>query len=502
MVKGDELDANWVVGIVEVGVEEGGPGAVAGSSGEAQVEAQGTINYTATEFERLQELRRLAKAVVAPTSDDDVRLALRYLEEPVTYFGEDRVDRRDRLQDMLAKRLANGDDCSFIVKYGGSLSGSSQDVEMAEEDDEDDEEFYTPGDETLYHARKSIAEFSVGRAKARIDYQKKQFEIPLTRHVKLRRDVNDRLKQLDSYGQQSGFDRPVSAVKMSPDSSLIAVGDWSGSIKVLSATDMNPVLTCDGGHTEKVGGVAWHPDENSHLDFISGGLEGNVQLWSLKSNKPIGTLTGHEARVCKVDVHPTGRYAGSASFDYTWRLWDLETQKELLIQEGHSKEVFAVKFQGDGALAGSAGLDAIGRIWDLRTGKTIMILDGHIREIYSMDFSPNGYQVATGSADNSVIIWDLRQVKSLFTIPAHTKMVSDVKFFQGRNPLSPQSGSFLATSSYDNSVKLWSSDNWTLQHTLADTEKILSIDISNDMESIVAGRWDRYVKLYKMPEHL
>lgn len=443
-------------------------------------------------------MRRLAKAVIAPTADEDVRLALRYLKEPVTYFGEDRVDRRDRLQDLLAKKLANGDDCSFIMKYGGSLSGS-HDVEMAEEDDEDDEEFYTPGDDTLYQARKNIAEFSIERAKTRIDFQKKQSEIPLARHVKLRRDINAKLKQFDSYGQQSGFDRPVSAVKMSPDSSLIAVGDWSGSVKVLSATDMNPVLTCKGGHTEKVGGVAWNPEENSRLSFISGGLEGNVQLWSLKDDKPIGTLTGHEARVCKVDIHPSGRYAGSASFDYTWRLWDLETQKELLMQEGHSKEVFAMKFQGDGALAGSAGLDAIGRIWDLRTGKTIMILDGHIREIYSMDFSPNGYQIATGSADNSVIIWDLRQVKSLFTIPAHTKMVSDVKFFQGKTPQSTQAGTFLATSSYDNSVKLWSSDNWTLQHTLADTEKILSIDISNDMESIVTGRWDRYVKLWKVP---
>jgi U4/U6 small nuclear ribonucleoprotein PRP4 len=46
-------------------------------------------------------------------------------------------------------------------------------------------------------------------------------------------------------------------------------------------------------------------------------------------------------------------YAGSASFDGTWRLWDITTQKELLLQEGHSKEVYAVQFQDDGALSAS-----------------------------------------------------------------------------------------------------------------------------------------------------
>ncbi len=57
--------------------------------------------------------------------------------------------------------------------------------------------------------------------------------------------------------------------------------------------------------------------------------------------KPVGTLSGHSARVAKVAFHPLGLHVASASYDKTWRLWDVATQSELLLQEGHAKEVRA-----------------------------------------------------------------------------------------------------------------------------------------------------------------
>ena len=74
---------------------------------------------------------------------------------------------------------------------------------------------------------------------------------------------------------------------------------------------------------------------------------------SLRSDRPLATLKGHEARVARTAWHPSGAYVASASFDGTWRLWDVEKQNELLLQEGHSKEVYAIDFQDDGALVAS-----------------------------------------------------------------------------------------------------------------------------------------------------
>lgn len=133
------------------------------------------------------------------------------------------------------------------------------------------------------------------------------------------------------------------------------------------------------GHTDRIGGVAWHPQatltqSEDAVNLVSGGGDLNIHLWSLNrsaylapspclsliiiyvlyfSETPLATLSGHQGRICRVAFHPSGNYVASASFDTSWRLWDVNTSKELLLQEGHSQEVYSVEFQDDGALAAS-----------------------------------------------------------------------------------------------------------------------------------------------------
>ena len=132
------------------------------------------------------------------------------------------------------------------------------------------------------------------------------------------------------------------------------------------------------GHSDRVGGVAWHPQatlsqSEGSANLVSGAGDACVNVWSLNrfatsphvsvftpihplshSETPISVMKGHQDRICRVAFHPSGNYVASASFDTTWRLWDINTSKEILLQEGHSREVYAVEFQDDGALAASA----------------------------------------------------------------------------------------------------------------------------------------------------
>ncbi|CAH7686117.1 serine/threonine-protein kinase PRP4 [Phakopsora pachyrhizi] len=493
-----------------------------------------------------------SRQLVVPTNESAIRIRLRELGEPMTLFGERPEDRRDRLRYVLSQ---------IAEARGWELEkepGAGQDEENGEDEDmksdDENEEFYTEGSEELLSTRRFIAEFSLANARKRITRQKLEANLPLSKIMAARKAIYAELKTYTNLGSQVGDERPISMVRFSPNSQILATGSWTGTAKIWNVPSCTPYaeekdsINVFKGHSDRIGGLAWHPgatltQSSSSVNLMTGGADSKVQLWSLKSDQPLRTLEGHTARVCRVAFHPAGRHAASSSFDTTWRLWDIETGNELLVQEGHSREVYSLEFQSDGALLCSGGLDAIGRVWDLRSGKTVMVLDGHVKDILAIDFSPNGHQIATGSNDDNIRIWDIRTLKPVYTIPAHTSAVSDVKFFRAsaaegfKYPYTldvdgksqeerksaasflngsqsikteegaavseidvevPLSGLYLASCGYDGYVKLWSADDWQLIKALSSEAggKVMSVDIARDGKFMASGEWTRTFKLW------
>lgn len=449
-----------------------------------------------------------------PTDDGRVRARLREMGEPITLFGEGPPERRDRLRELLTTQAEQQE-----AQDGEGDTLMEQDDAEDRGADDQEEEFYTEGIKELLQARQDTARYSLPRAKARIARQKLESTIPLRTHIKHRKALKEHLQGFDLQGTQIAGERPVSIARFSPDGSIIAAGNWGGSIKLLNVPDLdNRGLL--RGHTDRVGGITWFPGallpESNHstdsVTLASGGGEGNVHLWSLNSDTPISTLSGHTGRVCRVEFHPSGRYLASASYDTTWRLWDVQTTTEVLLQEGHSREVYAVSFNTDGSLLASAGLDSIGRIWDLRTGRTVMILDGHIREIYALDWGVDGYRVLSGSGDGWVKCWDLRAVRGIGGVGAHKGVVSDLRWFKGqekpaaasvpmrddKGEVKPsRSGTFFVSSGFDKNVNIFSADDWGLVKSLSGhSGNVLSTDVSADGKWITSCGHDRTVKLW------
>ncbi|KZF23861.1 WD40 repeat-like protein [Xylona heveae TC161] len=457
--------------------------------------------------------RRRAAQIAVPTDDGRVRARLREIGEPVTLFGEGPAERRDRLRELLMQQ----------AEQRGEIDAEG-DTRMEEEEEEEEagienEEFYTEGIPELLAARRDIARYSLPRTKSRIETQKIESTISLRTHIKHRRAIKDKLQGFDLFGSQIAGDRPVSIARFSPNGETIAAGNWGGGIKILDVPNLDEKRVLRG-HKDRVGGISWYPgatlpgttvSENS-VNLASSGGEGDIHLWSLSQDTPVGTLSGHTGRVCRVDFHPSGRYLASASYDTTWRLWDVNTTTELLLQEGHSREVYTVSFNTDGSLLASAGLDSIGRIWDLRTGRTIMILDGHSREIYGLDWSPDGYRVLSGSGDGWAKCWDVRMVRPTGGVGAHTGVVSDLRWFKGtdspgsgqplerdeRGDVKPKkSGTFFVSSGFDKNVNIYSADDWAHVKTLSGhSGNVLSVDITSNGKWIASSGHDRTVKLW------
>ncbi|WEW58463.1 hypothetical protein PRK78_003931 [Emydomyces testavorans] len=484
--------------------------------------------------------KRRAAAIPVPTDDGRVRARLRELGHPITLFGEDATDRRDRLRGLLLELEEQQEAAAAATgEEGMDVQMKEAEAAQAEEEQDHEEEFYTEGTQELLEARRKIARFSLPRARASIERQKEESTIPLRTHIKHRKAIKERLQGFDLYGSQLAGDRPVSITRFAPNGELVAAGNWGGGIKLLTVPNLEERATLRG-HTDRVGGISWFPGatipsstvSDSCVNLASGGGEGNVHLWSLSKDTPLSTLSGHSGRVCRVEFHPSGEYLASASYDTTWRLWDVRTSTELLLQEGHSREVFSLAFNPDGSLLASGGLDSIGRIWDLRTGRTVMILEGHIREIYALDWGADSYRVLSGSGDGWVKCWDIRQVRGTGGVGAHKGVVSDLRWYKGteatsshlptlsqgelngdmttdgpttpnpsqspRQPIQPKkSGTFFVSSGFDKNVNVFSADDWSLVKSLSGhSGSVLSVDISNDVKWIASSGHDRTVKLW------
>lgn len=63
---------------------------------------------------RQYEIKKRARAIVVPTDTNEIKARLRELGHPITLFGEDNADRRERLKEIIAKLELNQDEAAKI----------------------------------------------------------------------------------------------------------------------------------------------------------------------------------------------------------------------------------------------------------------------------------------------------------------------------------------------------------------------------------------------------
>ncbi|RTG91207.1 U4/U6 small nuclear ribonucleoprotein PRP4 [Schistosoma bovis] len=363
------------------------------------------VDKNAQEALNQLELRKKARLIQVSTEDSEVRAYLRQLGEPVC---------NNLFVNSLAfifPKYCTIKYCSFIGYYSVVPSRSN----------------------TLAEARLWISEFSLTRAKVRLDRARNYFNnVPAPQRKAKLQEYHKVLRNTNLLCSQVGDIRPLSMCRFSPDGKQLATSSWSGLCRLWSIPDCNLVMNLRG-HTAPTCAIVWHPQaglqSEQQLALASSAQDGSVKLWSLDNEEPLADIEGHAPhRVSRLAFHPSGRFLATTCFDHSWRLWDLEACEEILHQEGHSKPVYDVVFHPDGSLALTTGLDGYARVWDLRTGRCIMFLEGHLEELLGADVADNGYHAATSSADNTVRIWDLRQQQAIYVIPAHTSVVSSVRF--------------------------------------------------------------------------
>ena len=347
------------------------------------------------------------------------------------------------------------------------------------------------------------------------------------------------LGRIGLEGSQYGDGRPLSsigsaALSQNEDvSSVVATGSWSGTIKLWDGS--NPSLELLGertmAHEDRIMGMAARPSNNSVAPILLGTASIDLagKLWKVKKNdvamadssdgkvkaskegeahqmysiEEAATLKGHAARLCSIAFHPQGDYVATTSFDHTWRLWSVETGSEILLQDGHWKEVYGIGFHPDGSLCATTDYGGVVQVWDLRTGKSACHFLGHAKRVVCADFSPNGFQLATAGDDGTIKVWDMRKRKQFASVPAHSGLITQLQFapeLSGHDPhqaVTSTPSEYLASTSFDGTVKLWSSRNWKLLNTGRGHEgKVMGVALLRQNSLVTCG-FDKTIKLWR-----
>lgn len=319
-------------------------------------------------------------------------------------------------------------------------------------------------------------------------------------------------------------EKEVWSMAFSPDGSLLATGNFDGTLRLwdLATRQARAFST---GHNRMVTSLTFSPDGTI---LVSNGADRALNIWDVASGSLQTTLPS-QGLVQSVIFSPDGKILAYGGSGTTIQLWDTvleETRQELSVPNG----TLSLAFSGDGLTLASNGLDGAVRLWDMEagssnilhdragwittmafspdgtnlisytwdgvlqmwetgTGNLIASIRSHTSPINSIAFSPDGRFLASGSEDSLVRLWDVETNKLVGKLSGHISGVTGVAF-------SPD-GKLLASSSFDQTLRLWDVATGEQINTLkGHGSYVRCVAFSPDGELIASGSTDTSVRLW------
>ncbi|KAJ7803211.1 WD40-repeat-containing domain protein, partial [Mycena olivaceomarginata] len=189
-----------------------------------------------------------------------------------------------------------------------------------------------------------------------------------------------------------GHTMSISAVKFSPDGTLLASCGPSENLVVFSALNYK---------------------------IRRGEM---IKIWSPFTGELIRNLNGHTQGLSDIAWSADSVYLASASDDTTIRIWEVDsglTQKQL---KGHTKWVFCLNYNTASNLLVSGGCDGDVRIWNTAKGTRAFLPSprGHDVICQHVQFSPNSKYILSTAHDSAIRLWDYQTTRCLKTYTGHT----------------------------------------------------------------------------------
>lgn len=212
-------------------------------------------------------------------------------------------------------------------------------------------------------------------------------------------------------GRPSGFavrmQQAVYSVGHLPESNTLLVGNAHGGFHVI---DLNAKREVRLLQVHKKGVFDFCRLPEGRLAVIGG--EGSLSVWDEQSFELIRQipLSGNKLRSLKLVNEDALTVCDTAG---PLHLLDATTLQPITTFKGHERGTNCVAAHPSKPTLISGGRDAHLRVWSLETHDEVLALPAHNFSIYALAFSPDGTYLATASFDKTVKIWDTNSLELL-----------------------------------------------------------------------------------------
>lgn len=221
--------------------------------------------------------------------------------------------------------------------------------------------------------------------------------------------------------------------------------------------------------------------------LCTGGEEMAVKLFDVSSKSLLRMFEGHTAAVHRTFFVNDKPQIASFSDDKSVKVWDIPTEKAVVTYEEHKDYVRAGATSPtvpDIILSG--GYDNIVQMYDTRTDSKVLTCN-HGSPVESLLFLPSG-GIFLSAGGTDIKIWDLLAGgKLLGSISQHHKTITCLRLASNNTRI--------LSGSLDRHVKVYDVGSFKVLHTLDFPNAVLSLGISKNDETVVAGLVDGLVSI-------
>jgi len=209
---------------------------------------------------------------------------------------------------------------------------------------------------------------------------------------------------------------------------LILSGWEDGKVRAHDVDSGKQVWLIDNCHR---GGVTAILLSHNQRFLCTGGEEGEVRVWELRSRELVSHLKEHSIRITSLALYADDSHLLSCSRDRCFLCWDLRNERRLTCHTQRMGGINSIALSKDETCVVTVGQEKRLTFWDLRDPNPVHIQDlspDLTDEAHCVAVSYNGKLVATAGSGQCVKVWDFTNCRLLGRGTGHSGTVNSLQF--------------------------------------------------------------------------